>query len=224
MMDYGTLPTVSGDKSTATEQEKTQGINEEEKCSENGSELSMTLLFHVVPKDRSLSLSTCRIGGMLLGLFLLFVPLSLFLVKTKQSQPMQNVELFDYIVVGGGPSGIITATKLASRLQDDNVRVLLLESGTASQSSVLSSVHSKDNGTKIFSGTANGVLWEDDEEGGLDGLRLNKFDIPLMWSGVASRQGRLSALGNALRSSHHWGIRRTLLARALGGCGVHNAM
>ena len=104
--------------------------------------------------------------------------------------------LYEYIVVGGGPSGIIAATKLASRLTG---RVLLLESGTDSQSSVLSTLN------------------HDTE----DALHLNKFDIPLLWSGVASSKQELSESSAA---SRQWLLGDLLLSRALGGCGVINAM
>lgn len=135
----------------------------------------------------------------------------------RYRDPGVDKKSYDYIVVGGGPSGIIAATKLARAFPD--LRVLLLESGTASQSSVLASLGSSH--LPKSSSVDSGDVWQDD--GVAD---LNMFDIPLMWSGVASSQGRLNLLegDKEIWSNHHWPIRRTLLARALGGCGVHNAM
>jgi choline dehydrogenase len=107
--------------------------------------------------------------------------------------------LYDYIVVGGGPSGILVATKLAHHISSKSGRILLLESGTASQSSVISSLNHETENT----------------------LRLNKFDIPLLWSGVASnrQQGRIDPA-----TSHQWPMNTVLLSRALGGGGLINAM
>lgn len=114
-------------------------------------------------------------------------------------------EEYEYIIVGGGPAGILTATKLAKHLST-NEKVLLLESGTDSQASVLSSL--TESHEESFPFLRN-----------VDDLRLNKFDIPLLWSGIAG--SRRETRGWA---AHHWPIRRTLLARGLGGCGLHNAM
>lgn len=125
-----------------------------------------------------------------------------------------NLE-FEYIVVGGGPAGILTATKLSRYLMSEEHAskkqpsyVLLLESGTETQSAVYSNLDTSTKETE--------ALWETDD------VRLNKYDIPLLWSGIASRPP--IDKGNLPPSSHHWPIKHTLLARVLGGCGLHNAM
>ena len=41
---------------------------------------------------------------------------------------------------------------------------------------------------------------------------LTQFDVPLLWSTVAHRP------------EYHWPIDGAMIAKALGGCGVHNAM
>jgi hypothetical protein len=125
---------------------------------------------------------------------------------------------YNYIVVGGGPSGIIVAMKLAQKL--NNAKVLLLEAGTASQAAVLKSLHGP--------GANGGVNGREHEF-------WNMFDIPLMWSGVASSRGRLGRLMSMQGgdfsvvspnswSSHHWPIPLTLLGLGLGGSGLHSAM
>jgi hypothetical protein len=126
-----------------------------------------------------------------------------------------KADVYNYIVVGGGPSGILVSVKLAQKLK--HAKVLLLESGTASQAAVLKSLRRPGG------------------NGGLNGREhefWNMFDIPLMWSGVASSQGRLmsiqggdfSVVSPNSWSSHHWPIPLTLLGRGLGGSGLHNAM
>ena len=135
-------------------------------------------------------------------------------VKIRKGDNISGNNPFIYIVVGGGPSGILLATKLAKKLQHEGShgQVLLLESGSASQSSVLATLNHPDV-------PASGELsWN------AKTLRLNKYDIPLMWSGVASSQDRQDPFVENSFSLHHWPISKTLLARALGGCGLINAM
>ena len=108
------------------------------------------------------------------------------------------------LCAGGGPAGILVASKLAEHLMTTfpmaPPKVLLLESGTDTQSSVDANIRQQESGLSS----------KDDD------LRLNKFDMPLLWSGVASSRDN--------DEEHHWPIEQTLLARALGGCGLHNAM
>ena len=69
---------------------------------------------------------------------------------------------WDYVVVGGGPSGVIAAEGLARRLPDS--KILLLEGGDAGQAGV-----GDLPGNAYLSTTP----------------RLTSFDVPLLWSGVA---------------------------------------
>jgi len=166
-----------------------------------------------------------RQDWLLRTLLLLFVTVTIIIGFTSwHAQNKQRTNLssnddddspyYEYIVVGGGPAGILTATKLAKHLlttysSKTLSKVLLLESGTDSQSSVYANL---DTTRK----TTTGPVLSDQHKD----LRLNKFDIPLMWSGVAfSRRPQDEAF-----AAHHWPIKRVLLARALGGCGLCNAM
>ncbi|CAM9194249.1 unnamed protein product, partial [Discosporangium mesarthrocarpum] len=98
---------------------------------------------------------------------------------------------YDYIVVGGGPSGSVMAKMLSD---NSSLRVLLLEAGEPSQYKL--------GGQDILSDP------------------LTPFDIPLMWPEVSHM------------NSFHWQIPdhthparpSALVAKALGGCGIHNAM
>ena len=173
-------------------------------------------------------------AALLLVVFLLALLAYFPLIQPPEKN--ETASTYDYIVVGGGPAGIIAATKLAKSLP--HVKVLLLESGTTSQSSVLNTLQQRRQDpsqpkTMMKStwtqSTTRGIQLQ---TGGFSALStkpqatdLNKFDIPLLWSGVASSQGRLNALGSSeVWSNHHWPIRKTLLGRALGGSGLHNAM
>lgn len=141
--------------------------------------------------------------------------------------------LFDYIVVGAGPAGIITAVNLARRLEKESLRmrsegkqvfesnVLLLESGTLSQASVLRELEKRNNGSINFKKEqlqldAQSILLVDS-----DLSHLNKFDVPFLWNKLSKGNG---AYLSSLYSLHHWPIDQTYLGRAVGGSGVHNAM
>jgi len=128
-----------------------------------------------------------------------------------------RLEYYQYIVVGAGPSGIIAATELASRISEKSGRkgkVLLLESGTSSQSSVLDALSFKSN-SKAHTNEDERIIWPGKEH-------LNRFDIPLQWTSL-SKDGDIRS-GDSFDSSHHWPIERTFLGRAIGGSGIHNAM
>jgi len=175
------------------------------------------------PKGRSPS-RIFRIFLVVVVLFVLVLILAVVNERASHWSPasLSEEEGFDYIVVGGGPSGIITATKLAKAFP--HLSVLLLESGTDSQEAVIQHTIEQEPSlmSPVQSTTAardKGTLWEGGE------LSLNKFDVPLMWSGVASDQGRRQVTHmEESWSEHHWPIKRTLLGRALGGCGLFNAM
>lgn len=127
---------------------------------------------------------------------------------------------YEYIVVGAGPAGIIAAYTLAKKLQEEAAtltndvgKVLLLESGTLSQSSVEERI------MHLYGGvldTEFGIEEDRDQEV----LEVNEFDIPLMWNKCNNRrvEGKLNYL------SHHWPVAETFLGRAVGGSGIHNAM
>ena len=157
---------------------------------DNYHELSPLMTKKSVPGDKNR-----RRWSVLIVVVVVFL-VAVFPVQKELLYYPNNALDYEYIVVGGGPSGILAAYKLARLLPG---KVLLLESGTASQSSVLSSLNHEVENT----------------------LRLNKFDIPLLWSGVASnkQQGHIDPA-----SSHQWPMTTMLLSRALGGGGLINAM
>lgn len=145
---------------------------------------------------------------------LLLVSISLFLVTRRfcrLRRPLEKeddpiVVLFDYVVVGAGPAGLIVATELARARPD--LTIGLLESGTTSQTSVLRQLwqRKQQETHKTFEDPLAAF--------GFSQLStfVNEFDIPLFWSGAATNTNQ----------HHHWGIE--LLGKAVGGSAIHNAM
>lgn len=188
--------------------------------------------------------------------------------NSNNNESISNDDFYDYIVVGAGPSGIITAVTLARTLP--SLRILLVEAGTASQASVLSNMMKQkderrqrptnENGGNRSSstsdcGTARTATEGTATQSGDDDAHagLTEFDVPLLWSAVASSgapplppsnakvvrssssnlhgstgfafpQQKNPLLQQQQQSHHHWPIGRTLLGKTIGGSGIHNAM
>jgi choline dehydrogenase-like flavoprotein len=108
------------------------------------------------------------------------------------------------------------ATKLARALPEYSI--LLLESGSLSQSNVLERLQEKRNEQHVSTclATTRPSTTSD----------VNKFDIPLLWSGVAGSRSRRKVYGmDDTTTPYLWpGPGRTLLGRTLGGSGLLNAM
>jgi Choline dehydrogenase and related flavoproteins len=133
----------------------------------------------------------------------------------ERDQEYRKEQEYDYIIVGAGPAGLLVAFQLAKRLQQESMeaygntdhagKVLVLESGTKSQSDVM---------TVLFQADAG----EEEYKAGRAGRGKNAFDIPLLWSELSSKDDWSEYL------SHHWPVDQTFLGRAVGGSGIHNAM
>jgi len=148
---------------------------------------------------------------------------------------VEDEEEYDYIIVGAGPAGLLTAINLAKKLQQEVVigdsltmkgtvspgKVLLLESGTKSQSDVMK---------KLYRGDSTSLYPKEEKQGEYyqssllpfcfvgKQTEMNQFDIPLLWSELSSKIDLKEYL------SHHWPVDQTFLGRAVGGSGIHNAM
>lgn len=148
------------------------------------------------------------------------------IADTSANANLLSEELFDYIVVGAGPAGIITAVSLARRLEEESQKtknsyepkVLLLESGTMSQSSVLRELQKLSHRKKESNHSRNK-------------FPLNKFDIPFLWNELSQENEVQYDVNNSASTPfkksyelHHWPITQTFLGRAVGGSGIHNAM
>jgi len=148
------------------------------------------------------------------------------IADTSANANLLSEELFDYIVVGAGPAGIITAVSLARRLEEESQKtknnyepkVLLLESGTMSQSSVLRELQKLSHRKKESNRSRNT-------------FPLNKFDIPFLWNELSQENEVQYGVNNSTSTPfkksyelHHWPITQTFLGRAVGGSGIHNAM
>jgi len=157
---------------------------------------------------------------------------------------------YDYIVVGAGPSGIITAVSLAQKLQKErrnlnnlnnrpdahaharhshgNGKVLLLESGSRSQSSVEEMIRTarttgsdKNKNTNKNTNTKKNTSTISMKKAS-DPSLLNEFDVPLLWSDCNS-QG-VGKKGMMQYLTTHFPIDDAIVGRAIGGSGIHNAM
>ena len=157
------------------------------------------------------------------SLLLLILPLIIFMriiwtVAFYVTISRDREEGYQYIVVGAGPAGIVTAVNLAKRLEQEAVkegrqaeRVLLLESGSLSQSEVMRDLNK-------FRGTQSSFRNIQNKVDSISPLLPNDFDIPLMWTKLNEKQNIEEYL------SHHWPIEETFLGKAVGGSGIHNAM
>jgi hypothetical protein len=146
-------------------------------------------------------------------LILTWFAISFFSSDPSTSGSIGGEEEYEYIIVGAGPAGLVAAVNIAKRLkkeaQDSNSlpgKVLLLESGTKSQSDVMRKLNSQRHLGNNSMRTS--------------GLPPNGFDIPLMWSSLSRKDNGDKGISDFY--SHHWPVE--ILGRAIGGSGIHNAM
>ena len=123
-------------------------------------------------------------------------------------------QCYSYIVVGAGPSGILAATKLANAFP--SLQVLLLEAGTTSQAQVQHNLVVQRQMHQHTKKHASSYELQQQQDDPLFHQHFNSYDIPLLWSSVATSP-----------QNSNWKVlpeHSTFLGKAVGGSGVHNAM
>jgi choline dehydrogenase len=128
---------------------------------------------HDAGKPRNVS-TKCLFATLMLTAFVVCCWL---MMRTLIFNIQLNPDLYDFIVVGGGPAG----TVLARRLLDDGAYVLLLEAGDQTQLII------------------DGERQETNTNDAAPGASISEYDIPLLWPSAAQAAerhwGKFNALG-----------------------------
>jgi len=174
-----------------------------------------------------------------------FIDVHLNSVDNTSNDANNEAIVYEYIVAGAGPSGIITAVKLAQflhqrhsdtkKLSSSLPRVLLIEAGTSSQSNVISNLYEHNakqtnhqrqyrDEPKLKRG---GFVLEQQEQQHV--LSLNQYDIPLLWTGASSASNNanhwmVSTERETLAATDQSSDEGTIIGKSVGGGGVNNAM